>query len=779
MNQDIRNWFSKPSNKDNSSVIKKKDIDLSTDIKEIQPKTKTSVKRKANEIFKVKEEITTPKKKTHQTPKKKDKLSEKKKPESKKRNLVIDDDDDIIVEAPIEEDNKKNEKAGKEQSDKIIIEEKNTKINFKPKPKEEKKEILIPINVNDFFSGKKIVPKAPVVEQKKEEQIHTPKKEENNKIKEEDKKESNNDAMDIDEADLTAIANEMFIKKPTVIEPPKPKEEIKPKSIQRIIVKPNKQIESTPQVIKQKEGSSLWSDKHRPKSRGDIVGNFSQINNLINWLDNWENCVIHGIKRDTSHFSKDGNLNARAAIISGPPGIGKTSTVRVLAEMKGYHTFELNASDKRNKDIINNSVGFLMNNTTLSMSTINNKNLIIMDEVDGMAGNEDKGGIKALIDIVKKTKTPIVFICNDIYCQKLKSLLNYCYDIRFTKPEKKQIINRLVNICREEKMNINEKELDFICESFGCDIRQILNYLELASKTGKVINCEDYKKDSAVTINSFDVCKKMLTRSEFNKYKTYNDKMDLFFIDFELVPNLIYENYISCYNNSNSYTKRESLERLTDSIENISISDIIERRIKTKNDWSLLPNKGLHSTVIPSMISSSFIAYPKFPSYYSKISSMKKTKREVKDLKQLFPFASFNAIKNEISPLIFNIIMNILIDKAKDGIDEILNIFTKLKMSITQFKETLFDLQTESAKQIYNKMNTGVKSALTKKLNEHFKTSIKVKKSKKEGNEDSNIKRDSEGNIIEVIEEEEEESEDDIVEAAGPTKKKGKKTKNK
>lgn len=773
MNQDIRALFSKAANKDNSSVIKKKDIDLSKDIKEIKPKA--SVKRKANEIFKVKEETTTPKKKTHQTPKKKDKLSEKKKPESKKRNLVIDDDD-IIVEAPMEEDNKKNEKAGKEQSDKMIIEEKNSKINFKPKPKEEKKEKLIPISVSDFFSGKKIVPKEPIVEEKKEEQINTPKKEDK-KEEEKNKKESNNDAMDIDEADLSAIANEMFNEKSTVIEPPKPKEEIKPKPIQRIIVKQNKQNESVPQVVKQKEGSSLWSDKHRPKSRGDIVGNFSQINNFINWLDNWENCIIHGIKRDTSHFSRDGNLNARAAIISGPPGIGKTSTVRVLVEMKGYHTFELNASDKRNKDIINNSVGFLMNNTTLSMSTINNKNLIIMDEVDGMAGNEDKGGIKALIDIVKKTKTPIVFICNDIYCQKLKSLLNYCYDIRFTKPEKKQIINRLVNICREEKMNINEKELDFICESFGCDIRQILNYLELASKTGKVINCEDYKKDSAVTINSFDVCKKMLTRSELNKYKTYNDKMDLFFIDFELVPNLIYENYISCYNNSNSYTKKESLEHLAQSIENISISDIIERRIKTKNDWSLLPNKGLHSTVIPSMISSSFIAYPKFPSYYSKISSMKKTKREVKDLRQLFPLASFNAIKNEISPLIFNIIMNILVEKAKDGLDEIINIFTKLKMSITQFKETLFDLQSDSAKQIYNKMNTGVKSALTKKLNEHFKTSIKVKKSKKEGGDESNIKRDSEGNIIEVIEEEEEETEDEIVETAGPTKKKGKKTK--
>ena len=62
--------------------------------------------------------------------------------------------------------------------------------------------------------------------------------------------------------------------------------------------------------------------------------------------------------------SKNENVNALAAIISGPPGIGKTSSIRVLTKNKGYRTFELNASDKRNKDTINNSVGFLMNNTT-------------------------------------------------------------------------------------------------------------------------------------------------------------------------------------------------------------------------------------------------------------------------------------------------------------------------------------------------------------------------------------------------------------------------------
>ena len=193
-------------------------------------------------------------------------------------------------------------------------------------------------------------------------------------------------------------------------------------------------------------------------------------------------------------FSKNENINARAVIISGPPGIGKTSSVRVLTKNKGYRTFELNASDKRNKDTINNSVGFLMNNTTLSSidNSTMTKNIIIMDEVDGMTGNEDKGGIKALIDIVKKTKVPIVFICNDIYSPKLKSLLNYCYDIRFNRPDRRQIVLRLMDICKKEGIFIDNQTLSYIVESFGNDIRQTINYLDFFSRTKRNVN--DIKK---------------------------------------------------------------------------------------------------------------------------------------------------------------------------------------------------------------------------------------------------------------------------------------------
>ena len=49
-------------------------------------------------------------------------------------------------------------------------------------------------------------------------------------------------------------------------------------------------------------------------------------------------------------------------------------------------------------------VGYLMDNTTIGATSLTDRNLIIMDEVDGMAGNEDKGGISALIEISKKQK---------------------------------------------------------------------------------------------------------------------------------------------------------------------------------------------------------------------------------------------------------------------------------------------------------------------------------------------------------------------------------------
>ena len=46
------------------------------------------------------------------------------------------------------------------------------------------------------------------------------------------------------------------------------------------------------------------------------------------------------------------------------------------------------------------------------------KSVIIMDEVDGV-GAGDRGGIAALIKVIKNTRTPMICICNDRQSQKL------------------------------------------------------------------------------------------------------------------------------------------------------------------------------------------------------------------------------------------------------------------------------------------------------------------------------------------------------------------------
>ena len=374
-----------------------------------------------------------------------------------------------------------------------------------------------------------------------------------------------------------------------------------------------------------------------------------------------------------------------------------------------------------------------------------------MDEVDGMAGNEDKGGIKALIEIVKKTKIPIIFICNDIYNNKLKSLMNYCYDIRFNKPDKRLIINRLFEICKKEKINFDQKNIEFIVESFNNDIRQCLNYFDLFSRKleNKIENVEKFKKDFSVCLSSFDICKKFLIKSEMNKMN-FDEKIDLFFVDFDLIPSLIHENYLTCVSSNKNKNNLEQIKILSEASENISFGDLIENKIHSQNNWNLLPNKGIHSSIIPASLAANFIPFPKFPEYFSKLSKIKKIKREIKEIKNIFPTFSLNSIKIEISPILFLIIVNNLIEKEKNSIDEIIKIFSRYKLSLFQFKECLFDIQTIDVQNLFNKINTKIKANFTKKLNEYFKNSIKPIKNKK--NENYNeilIKRDINGNIIE------------------------------
>lgn len=124
----------------------------------------------------------------------------------------------------------------------------------------------------------------------------------------------------------------------------------------------------------------------------------------------------------------------KAALLSGPPGIGKTTTAHLVIKEVGYDYFELNASDTRNKRGLHENVADALSSKTLAFGKINDekarRHVLIMDEVDGMSGNEDRGGVQELIARIKSSRVPVICICNDRNHPKIRSLANYCFDLR-------------------------------------------------------------------------------------------------------------------------------------------------------------------------------------------------------------------------------------------------------------------------------------------------------------------------------------------------------------
>ena len=85
----------------------------------------------------------------------------------------------------------------------------------------------------------------------------------------------------------------------------------------------------------EKSKNDMWTDKYKPRGFGDLVGNNGVISQLYEWLKDWDDVCIRGNKKQIPirrgmTWGDTCNPNARAALLSGPPGIGKTSAARIV-----------------------------------------------------------------------------------------------------------------------------------------------------------------------------------------------------------------------------------------------------------------------------------------------------------------------------------------------------------------------------------------------------------------------------------------------------------------
>ncbi|CAG0921332.1 unnamed protein product, partial [Notodromas monacha] len=225
-----------------------------------------------------------------------------------------------------------------------------------------------------------------------------------------------------------------------------------------------------PKKVFEDDGSppcQLWVDKYRPTEARLIIGQHgdrSCANKLRRWLQDWHKNFgdpNKKVKAAPPWFKDEWGASFKAALLSGSPGVGKTTTATVIAKELGFDLVELNASDTRNKKSLEAEVSEMVSCKALGKDAqkSSSKRVVIMDEVDGMAGNQDRGGVAELIKLVKVSRVPIICICNDRNHQKIRSLANYCFDLRFSKPRTEQIKAAMMTVCFKEGIKVQFHQL--------------------------------------------------------------------------------------------------------------------------------------------------------------------------------------------------------------------------------------------------------------------------------------------------------------------------------
>jgi replication factor C large subunit len=214
-----------------------------------------------------------------------------------------------------------------------------------------------------------------------------------------------------------------------------------------------------------------WTQKYRPKSLLEVVGNDEAKRKILEWIQTWEK----------------GIPEKRAILIYGPPGIGKTSTIEALANDLNMELIISDASTYRTEEAVKRTAG----RASQAGSIFGKKKIIVFDEVDGVSGTADTGGLREIIDVIKNTRVPVVLIANDAWDPRLASLRNLCELIEFKRLSVHDVARYLQKICLKEGISAEDKALKFIAERSSGDLRSAINDLQALAQGKTKLTYED------------------------------------------------------------------------------------------------------------------------------------------------------------------------------------------------------------------------------------------------------------------------------------------------
>ncbi|MAG53023.1 MAG: hypothetical protein CMH62_03615 [Nanoarchaeota archaeon] len=291
---------------------------------------------------------------------------------------------------------------------------------------------------------------------------------------------------------------------------------------------------------------TLLVDKYSPKSLNEVMGQDQAIQRLE-----------YNIK------------NKIPSLIHGETGTGKTSSVYALANDISFEVLEINASNLRNKAQINSIIG----GAAQQQSLFKKGKIILVDELDGISGQKDRGGLQALNKLLPLIQHPIVLISNDIWNKKFSTIRKKFELLEFKRIHHEIIFETLKEIASKEKIKFNEQDLKTLSRSAKGDLRAALTDLQISIENNKLnLNLLSEREQTQEIFNALKLIFKTLDpKIALSALDNLKENLDDFFMWLD-------ENIVREYSN----------EDLKKAFDIISKADIFRGRIRRQQYYRFM-----------------------------------------------------------------------------------------------------------------------------------------------------------------------------------------------
>ncbi len=352
----------------------------------------------------------------------------------------------------------------------------------------------------------------------------------------------------------------------------------------------------------------------------------------------------------------------RAVVLIGTPGVGKTTSAEALARDMGWSIIEMNASDQRNAQAIEDIAirGSKFNTFSDDGSYLDTgkgqRKLIVLDEADNFFGNADRGAIPVITKLIKETLQPVILIVNDYYelSRKCSAAKTNTVQITFQRPKAATMVKALNRIAENEGVQVDPDAMALIAEKANGDMRAAVRNLEALSlgtdhvtlEMADGISARDKRNDMYALMSAiFRSSDAMKARRVMMDTDTDPNEMELW-VD----ENLPYE-----------YIDKGDLVR---GYEKLSRADIYLGRVSRRQYYGFWSYAGdMMSAGVNTARMSNKFSHDRlhFPSYLSKMSRSKaaRTLRKSIDLKlAIYLHTSTKRVDLDILPYVKQIVQN-------------------------------------------------------------------------------------------------------------------------